>query len=469
MSRNTFNVMALGLLLAAPVAAQLYHQVNLVSDISGVATVTDPLLINPWGVSFSATGSPFWVSDQGSSMVTVYAVTGSSGVSKVALNVSTPAPPSGQVSSSSSGFVISQGGASAPASFLFAGLNGTISGWNMIVPPPIPPATTSMQAILAATGAPAPAAYTGLALGTRGSDLFLYAANNAAGRIDVFDKSFAQVSVPGGFVDAGLPAGNLPFNVVNIGGSLYVTYSGAAGVVNVFDTNGNFIKRFATGGTLLNPWGIALAPADFGKFSNALLIGNFNFGSPAGGPGRISAFDPATGTFLGLLEDTTGTPLSIDGLWTLTFGNGQKGGATNVLYFTAGIQNQAHGIFGRLAACGPVIGGASASPDSLWPPNHKMVSVTLDYTVSDDCDAAPVGSIGISSNEGTPSDFQVVDLHHVNLLADRAGNGDGRVYTITISYKDASGLSSSAIVTVTVAHDQGQGNQGNGQGKHGKN
>ena len=473
MSRKTFHAIAFGLVLATQAAAQLYRQVNLVSDISGLATVTDPLLINPWGVSFNAT-SPFWVSNQGSSTATLYAVTGTSNVSKVALNVNIPGPPSGQVSNGSSGFVVSQGGGSGPAAFLFAELNGTISGWNPTVPPPIPPAI-STQAVLAATGAPAPVSYTGLALGTRGSDQFLYAANNASGRIDVFDKNFVQVSVPGGFVDTGLPAGNLPFNVVNIGGSLYVTYSGAAGVVNVFDTDGNFIRRFATGGTLLNPWGIAVAPADFGKFSNALLIGNFNFGNPGAGPGRISAFDPSTRAFLGLLEDTTGTPLSIDGLWTLTFGNGQQGGAANVLYFTAGIQNQAHGIFGRLAACGPVISGASASPNTLWPPNHKMVSVTLNYTVSDDCDAAPVGSISIGSNEGTSSDWQVVDLHHVNLLADRAGNGDGRIYTITIAYKDALGLSSSVTVTVTVPHDQGnqgdngQGNQGdNGQGKHGK-
>jgi uncharacterized protein (TIGR03118 family) len=476
MHRKAFQLMAIGLALTAPVAAQFYHQVNLVSDISGVATVTDPLLINPWGVSFNPT-SPFWVSNQGSSTATLYAVTGSSDVSKVALSVNIPGPPTGQVFNGSPGFVVSQGGASGPASFLFGQLNGAISGWNSNVPPPVPPATLSTQAILAATGAPAPVAYTGLALGTRSSGMFLYAANNAAGRIDVFDSNFAPVTVPGGFVDAGLPAGNLPFNVVNIGGSLYVTYSGAAGVVNVFDTDGNFQRRFATGGTLLNPWGIALAPADFGKFSHALLIGNFNLGNPAAGPGRISAFDPDTRAFLGLLEDTTGAPLSIDGLWSLTFGNGKQGGASNVLYFTAGIQNQTHGIFGRLAACGPVISGASASPDTLWPPNHKMVLVTLNYTLSDDCDTAPVGSISISSNEGTSADWQVVDLHHVNLLADRAGNGDGRTYTITITYKDTLGLSSSAKVTVTVPHDQGnhgdqgdQGDQGdNGQGKkHGK-
>jgi hypothetical protein len=318
---------------------------------------------------------------------------------------------------------------------------------------------------------PAPSVYTGLALGNRASGLFLYAANNFAGRIDVFDTNFAQVSAPGGFTDSGLPAGSLPFNIANIGGSLYVTYSGPTAVVNVFDTDGRFVRRFATGGTLLSPWGIALAPANFGKFSKALLIGNFNSGNPAIGPGRISAFDAVSGSFLGLLEDTAGAPLSIDGLWTLTFGNGKNGGASNVLHFTAGIQNQTHGIFGRLAACGPVISRVTASPNSLWPPNHKMVLVTLNYTVSDDCDAAPVGTISVKSNEGTASDWKVLDTHHVNLLADRAGNGNGRIYTITISYKDSLGVSSSATVTVTVPHDQGkrgdEGDEGDDEGDQG--
>ena len=141
MSRKTFGVMALGLLLAAPGVAQLYRQVNLVSDIAGVATVTDPMLINPWGVSFNSTGSPFWVSNQGTSTATVYQVTGSSDVSNVGLRVGIPGPPTGQVSNGSPGFVVSQDSASGPAAFLFAALNGTISGWNPNVPPPVPPAT----------------------------------------------------------------------------------------------------------------------------------------------------------------------------------------------------------------------------------------------------------------------------------------------------------------------------------------
>ncbi len=449
------RMIVLGLALVAPAAPQFYRQVNLVSDVSGLAAITDPLLINPWGVSFSASG-PFWISNAGSNTSAIYAVTGT-GVSKAALPIAIPGSPTGLVFNNSSGFVVSQSGGSGPSAFLFAETNGTISGWNSTA--------SSAQAIQATVPPPTPAVYTGLALGTAGSSLYLYAANNSAGTIDLFDANFSRVIAPGGFVDPALPAGALPFNVVNIGGSLYVTYSGGAGVVNVFDTEGHFLKRFATGGALMNPWGIAQAPADFGKFSNALLVGNFNFGNPSLGPGQISAFDAATGAFLGLIEDNTGTPLSIDGLRTLTFGNGQSGGDSNTLYFTAGIQNQAHGIFGRLGACGPVLSGVSASPSSLWPPNHKMVSVALNYTLSDDCDANPVGSVSISSNEGTPSDWRIIDAHHIELLAERSGKGDGRVYTITISYRNSLGLTSSAQVTVTVAHDKGnngnQGDQGN--------
>jgi uncharacterized protein (TIGR03118 family) len=445
------GVLVLVLAAASPAAAQFYKQVNLVSDISGMATVPDPLLVNPWGVSFTPT-SPFWVSDAGSNTATLYAVDGVTGaVTKVPLNVSTQGP-SGQVFNGSGNFVVSKSGATGPAFFIFAGLNGTLSGWN-----PNVPAAGSMQAILAATGTPAPVAYTGLAAGTRGSDPFLYAANNSAARIDVFDKHFAQVSVPGTFKDAGLPAGDSPFNIANIGGSLYVTYSGPTGVINVFDTDGHFVKRFASGGTLLSPWGMAVAPADFGKFSNALLVGSFNLGNPAAGPGRISAFDAATGAFLGLVADVDGAPISIDGLWTLIFGNGHNGGIRNVLYFSAGIRKQMHGLFGSLAACGgPAISSVSATPSGLWPPNHKMTPVKIGYAVSDNCDPTPVCSLSISSNEGTPADWQVVDAHDVDLMAERLGSGNGRVYTIHIDCQDKQHFSSSATVAVTVAHDHGK-------------
>jgi uncharacterized protein (TIGR03118 family) len=143
----------------------------------------------------------------------------------------------------------------------------------------------------------------------------------------------------GTFTDPSLPAGDLPFNIVNIGNSLYVTYSGPTGVVDIFDTDGHFMSRFSTGGTLLNPWGVALAPDNFGEFSNALLVGSFNFGDPTKGPGHISAFD-SKGNFLGLLGDTSGAPISLDGLWTLAFGNDHGAGSSGVLYFTAGIDRR---------------------------------------------------------------------------------------------------------------------------------
>jgi hypothetical protein len=269
--------------------------------------------------------------------------------------------------------------------------------------------------------------------------------------------------LPGSFTDSSLPVGDAPFNIAELAGNLYVTYSGPTGVVDIFSTDGIFMSRFATGGTLLNPWGITVAPADFGKFSNAVLIGNFNFGVSSKGPGSISAFD-AGGTFLGLLKDDHGADLSIDGLWSLKFGNGAMGGIAKALYFTAGIQGQMHGLFGSLSTChGPVIGGVSANPNSLWPPNHKMVPVTLDYALTDDCTPAPACSLSVSSNEGegggsghTSPDWQVVDAQHVDLRAERMGTGDGRIYTITINCTDTLELASSATTNVTVAHDQGK-------------
>ena len=450
----------MAIVLTSPVSAQFYRETKLVSDISGTAAITDPQLINPWGVSHSAT-SPFWVSDAGANVATLYSVNPTTGVvTKVALTVNIPAPPSGNLFNGTLDFVVSSGGASGPAAFIFAGLNGTISGWNPGVPPP-PPST---QATLAATGAPPPAVYTGIAAGVRGAGQFLYAANVAAGRIDVFDKNFAQTIVPGTFTDPSLPAGNTPFNIVNLGGSLFVSYSGPTGVVNVFDTDGNFVKRFATGGTLISPWGMVVAPPDFGAFSNALLVGNFNHGDPANGPGHINAFNASTGEFLGLLKGTDGAPLAIDGLWSLIFGNGGNAGNPKVLFFSAGIENEAHGLFGSLATChGPIISSASATPSVLWPPNHKLVPVAINYTVSDDCDAAPVCSLSVSSNEGdgggsgnTSPDSQVVNAHAVDLRAERAGTGGGRVYTVTINCIDSLPLSSSKAVTVTVPHDQGR-------------
>jgi uncharacterized protein (TIGR03118 family) len=196
------------------------------------------------------------------------------------------------------------------------------------------------------------ASYTGLAV----AGSFLYAANFAQGRIDVFDSSFAATTLPGGFTDPNLPAGYSPFNIQNLGGQLYVTYAQIAngdevkgaglGFVDVFDTNGSLVRRLATGGTLNAPWGLALAPSDFGEFSNALLVGNF-------GDGLINAFNPATGLLLGHLADALNSPIAIDGLWGIGFGNDGNAGPHNALFFAAGIEDEAHGLFGSLTATTP--------------------------------------------------------------------------------------------------------------------
>jgi uncharacterized protein (TIGR03118 family) len=468
MAKTDGLAISLLLVLASPALAQFYLQRNLVSDMAtppgGASTIIDPLLINPWGLTASST-SFLWSANQGTGTATLYKVDGMTGaVSKVGLTVAIPgsligAPngPTGQVFNGGSDFVVSSGTASGAALFIFSALNGTISGWSPGVPPPAP----STTAILAATGTPPPTIYTGLALAHRDGADFLYAANGPGGRIDVFDGNFGKTSVPGGFMDSTLPSGDAPFNVTNIGGELWVTYSGPVGAVNVFDTDGHWLRRFATGGTLANPWGVTIAPADFGKFSNALLIGNFNH-SPGGfnGVGNISAF-AQDGTFLGLVEDTNKNPVAIDGLWTLRFGNGANGGVTNVLYFSAGIGTspgvgiETHGLLGSFTTCGPIISPVSASPDVLWPPNHKFVDVTISYTVSDVCDANAGATISVSSNEGdVDAESQVIDAHHVNLAAERDGKGSGRVYTITVTATDKLGLTVAATTTVTVPHNQ---------------
>ena len=462
-----FTWAVLAVTAAVPASAQFYLQKNLVSDISGMAQVTDSHLVNPWGVALGSTG-PFWVSNAGTATATLYSVAPSTAaVTALPLVVSVPAP-TGQVRNGVSTDFILNGVASA---FIFASLNGSIYAWN-----------TDGFASPVATGA-APSVYTGLALGTFSGSQHLYAANPAGNRIDVYDNTFANVNAAfaGKWIDGGLPAGLVPFNIANINGNLYVSYAPmnptvvGLGVIDVYDTSGNLIKRFATGDAvnvpLYDPWGMVVAPANFGKFSNALLVGNFNLGvsgtPPAGGPGYILAFD-LNGTFLGMLKGTDGNPLSIDGLWQLVFGNGSLsasgvgGGSTDALYFAAGIQNQQHGLFGSLTACtGPVISHAAANPSALWPPNNKFVPVSVDYDVADNCDTAPSCSLSVTvadsggGIDNLANSFMVVDSHHVELRASRNGGGDGRIYSIAIDCKDKLPLSSSATVTVTVPHDQG--------------
>lgn len=331
-----------------PAAAQFYVQHNLVSDGAVPADLIDPDLVNAWGLTSSPT-SPWWVANNGTGTATLY--NGNTGA-KLSLTVTVQPDPTGDVFNGSTGFVVSHGTASGPARFLFASEDGTISGWN--------PAVLPTQAIVAVDNSAARAVYKGLAIASTSTGDFLYASNFRAGTVDVFDSAFHPVHIPGGFSDSDLPEGYAPFGIRNIGGVIFVTYAlqDAAkhddvpgeghGFVDAFDTAGTLLRRVASKGQLNSPWGLALAPADFGKFSNDLLVGNF-------GNGRIHAFDPTKLNGQGefqhrgpLHSAAEGRPIEIDGLWALAFGNGAAAGPTNTLFFTAGPFGEQHGLFGSL-------------------------------------------------------------------------------------------------------------------------
>ncbi|HLZ80946.1 MAG TPA: TIGR03118 family protein [Ktedonobacteraceae bacterium] len=327
-----------------------YQQTNLVSNLPGIAKFTDPNLTNPWGIS-SAPGGPFWVSDNGSGKSTLYDNKGTPQSLIVTIPAAargTTATPIGTVfNSDANAFIVSKNGLSGSSIFLFDTEDGTISGWSLGV--------DMTHAILEVNNASSGAVYKGLAIDSNSSGTFLYAANFHAGTIDVFDKKFAPTKLSGSFTDPYLPQGYAPFDIQNIGGRLYVTYAkqnaqkdgdvpgSGHGFVDVYTTNGHFIKRLVTRGQLDSPWGLALAGDSFGKFSHDLLVGNF-------GDGHINAFDSNTGAFLGQLTNQRGQPIIIDGLWSLMFGLGGQAGKPNQLFFTAGIHQETDGLFGMIQA-----------------------------------------------------------------------------------------------------------------------
>jgi uncharacterized protein (TIGR03118 family) len=346
---------------AVPVIApgSAYRQTNLVSDIPGLSPLLDPLLVNPWGVT-ATSSSPFWVANNGPS--TSQLLRGDVSGSPFVLNASPQTVtipgglPTGTVSNpSATDFVLPGACASAPcrAVFLFASITGNISGWS-----PNAPAAGSTTAVIAASQPGH--VYTGLALANNGVANFLYAADFASGKIDVYNNAFAlQPTANFPFVDPTIPTtvGNTyhPFNIQNIGGSLYVTYAKVSvsgdseagvgnGFVRRFNTNGVRDLTFGINNGALNaPWGITIAQASFGIFGGALLVGNFGEGNPS-----IHAYNPTTGAFLGTIQNENGDGIAIDELWALSFGNGGAGGDVNTLYFSAGTAEEEHGLFGKL-------------------------------------------------------------------------------------------------------------------------
>ncbi len=333
--------------------SRFYEQHNLVSDGAVPADLVDAALVNAWGLVASGT-SPWWVADNGADLSTLY--DGNTGA-KQALTVSVPGAPTGVVFNGGTGFAVSNGTATAAARFIFATEEGTILGWS--------PAVALTQAVVAVDNSAGGAVYKGLAIASTAAGDRLYAANFHAGTVDVFDAGFHPVSA--GFSDVALPSGYAPFGIRNLGGTIYVTYAlqdadkkdDVAGVghgfVNAFDTDGHLLRRVASRGRLNSPWGLALAPPDFGQFGGNLLVGNF-------GDGHINAFDlqrfEANGELQerGQLHAANGPPVTIDGLWALAFGNGASAGPTNALFFTAGPFDEEHGLFGKLVVTSPPAG-----------------------------------------------------------------------------------------------------------------
>jgi uncharacterized protein (TIGR03118 family) len=335
--------------LAAGFMGQFYQQTNLVSDIPGLAITTDPNLVNPWGIIHPPTG-PWWVNDNGTGVATLYTGEGTPFPVGSPLVVTIPPPtggsgpatPTGIVFNGTKDFDVAPG---KPALFMFVTEDGTISAWKRDVDP--------THAVLKVDNSPA-AVYKGAAMALNNGVLYLYVADFRGGHVAVFDTNFSPVDLAdGAFTDPEVPAGFAPFNVFNIDGRLFVTFAkqDAAlhddvagpgnGFVDLFAPDGTLLMRLKHGPWLNSPWGIALAPDNFGKLSGQLLVGNF-------GSGQIATFDPDTGNFQGLMKGPKGKPITIDGLWGLGFGNGATAGPTNTLFFAAGINGEKDGLFGTL-------------------------------------------------------------------------------------------------------------------------
>jgi uncharacterized protein (TIGR03118 family) len=391
---KTFLCVASGISLALSLSAiafgQHYTQVNLVSNTSGVAPVTDPTLINPWGLSRSSS-SPWWISDNGTGLSTLF---NGAGV-KNSLIVTIPKVdpnnktfPTGTIFNSvPTDFVLPGGLAST---FLFATLDGAIAGWNAnvgIAPGAAAPSVNAVIAVKTTDGS----SYTGLTSALVDGNRYLYAANFNNGRVDVYDSNFHPVTLnpndqdPNNgngngnqnnndngdnnkaFTDRLLPPNYVPFNVQTVGNDVVVTYvlhqqgqpletdGPGLGYVDIFTAKGRLLQRLEHGDWLNAPWGVALAPQDFGAFSHDLLIGQFAGGGTTQGSGTIAIYDLVTGQFKGLLQDASGNTIAINGLWDISPGNNSSvgsydpaGSPGSELYFTAGPNKGTGGLFGYL-------------------------------------------------------------------------------------------------------------------------
>jgi uncharacterized protein (TIGR03118 family) len=379
-----------------------YTQTNLVSDGAVTAPNTDKHLINPWGIAF-APGAPFWISDNNSGFSTLYDNQGvpQSLIVTIPPPSGTPGPatPTGIVANSTTSFAVN----GSPAFFIFSTEDGTISAWtggnNAVLEVDNPNFNSGTDPV-----------YKGLALLTNGTNNFLLAANFRNARVDVFDSTFKPTALTGTFTDPTIPAGFAPFSIhVLNNNQIFVAYAmqnsqkhdpinaPGNGFVSLFDANGNFVRRVISQGSLNSPWGLVTASANFGQFSNDLLVGNF-------GDGKINAFDPSTGNLIGTLNDANGNALVNGSLWELVFDPTGQTGAKDTLYFSAGLVNEGDGLFGAIAVAKtqpttPSFSIAAAS-STLTVMKGQSTSTTLTVTptngfnsaVSFSCSGLPGGA-----------------------------------------------------------------------------
>jgi uncharacterized protein (TIGR03118 family) len=363
--------------VTAQAQTSTFVQTNIISDVPGTASVTDPTLNNPWGVSV---GPAIWIDAPGSGLVKVDTAAGATVIPSVTI----PAASSTAAHGSPSGTVYNSAGTgfnipgNTSALFLFGTLDGTIAAWN---------ASSGTQAVTVVNNASTKASYTDIALDTNATGTFLLAADFSLGTVDVFSSNFTQTKLAGSFTDPTIPTGYSPFGIHSIGGMVYVTYAqvnpangsetvgAGTGYVDVFDSNGNFIQRAISQSVLNAPWGMALAPESFGSFGGDLLVGNF-------GDGVINAFNPTTFAFAGSLDKSGGTAIANPGLWEIFFGQGGTLGDPNTLYFAAGINGGRDGLFGSIGAAQP---GAGA-------PGFTLSATASSLTIA----AGQPGSINVS-------------------------------------------------------------------------
>jgi uncharacterized protein (TIGR03118 family) len=446
-----------------PAAAQTtgpnaYVQTNLVSNTKGAAPVVDPNLVDPWGLSIS-TSSPFWVSNHLSATSTLYNGSGVANATVVQIPAGSASPagsigrPTGQVQNNLSTATptpfILPGANGKTASFIFATDDGTISAWNGSV--------VASTAVITVDNSAAQAVYKGLAIGTSAAGPTLYATNFRSGNIDVFNAAWAPTTLAGAFVDPSVPAGFAPFNIWNLGGKLFVTYAkqnvakfldvaGAGnGYVAVFDQNGNLLTHLISAGTLNSPWGVAIAPASWGAYSNALLVGNF-------GDGRINAFSASTGASLGALNTPAGVPITIPGLWALVFGNGKSGGDTNTVYFTAGVPNGSATPFGLIGAIAPpvaitaVVNAATEVATNIAPGEMVLIfGQSVGPSPSVTSTIPTTGSLPTIVNATTPVNTTSVTINGVAAPIIYTGSGGTAVQ---VPYEISGASSANIVITV---------------------